>query len=202
MKEEKLYKRHQGWIFWLTGMWLLATFEHNYYTLGDYSLHKVWTIFGTDIPISDISTFLMVMALELTLFWSVSFIPTGKRWSIKLTYIYIIQFVSTFISMVLNIKYMIEASPTPTVMDYTIGAVVGGLIPVFVILFGYVEGHVFDTRIEMATGKKVTRETLKKVMVENPGLTRRKMAEKLGVSATTIQNIVNGMNKDRMDGEN
>jgi len=201
-KEEKLYQRHQNWIFWLTGFWLLATFEHNYYTLSKYSLNKIWDIFGTMVPISDIANILLVAALELTLFWSVSFIPTGKRWGIKMTFIYVIQVVSTFISIVLNVKYMVMASPSDLIMDILIGAIVGGLIPVFVILFGYVEGHVFDSRVDTAifktNGSKVTSGMVEGALSKDPSLTQRKLARMFNVSPATIHTKMEEIRRRRM----
>jgi hypothetical protein len=201
-KDEKLYQRHQNWIFWLTGFWLLATFEHNYYTLSKYSLDKVWDIFGTMVPISDIANILLVAALELTLFWSITFIPTGKRWGIKMTFIYVIQAVSTLISVVLNIKYMYMARPSDLLMDILIGAVVGGLIPVFVILFGYVEGHVFDSRVDTAVfktnGAKVTAGMIEDALARDGSLSQRKLAKMFNVSPATIHTKMGEIRKKRM----
>ena len=49
------------------------------------------------------------------------------------------------------------ASPTNSTMDVAIGAVIGGLIPIFVVLFGYVEGQLVDsqTNTEPAPEEKV-----------------------------------------------
>jgi hypothetical protein len=202
-QDEKIYQYHQNWIFFLTGAWLIATFEHNYYTLSSYSLNKIWSVFGYKIPISDVGTFLLVLALELTLFWSISFIPSGKRWGINMKFIYVIQFVSTSISVLLNIKYMVEASPTPSFMDIGIGAIVGGLIPVFVILFGYIEGHVYDTRVDAGvfkTSQKVTKESIKEAISQNPNLTQRQLAKMFDVSAATINAKIREIQGERIGG--
>jgi len=211
MNEQKMYQRHQGWIFWLTGSWLIATFEHNYFTLSNYSLGKIWTIFGTAFPISDISAFLMVLALDLSLFWSISFIPAARRWDVRMIGVYIVLFVSTIISIILNVKYMIQASPSPGIGDILIGAVIGALIPVFVILFGYIEGHVVDSQYKKGTDnilnhkvkneegdgndKKVTSQQVFEAMKQNPRLTRRQLANMFNVSPTTIQNRINEIDR-------
>ena len=145
---DQLYITHQNWVFWLTGGWLLVTFEHIYYTVSQYTLDTVWMIAETEIPFSDISNFALVLLLEITLFWSVMFIPATKKLKVKKYIMYAIQGIGISISMFLNIKYMIMASPTQSTMDIAIGAVIGGLIPIFVVLFGYVEGQLVDSQTE------------------------------------------------------
>lgn len=187
-EDEKLYKRHQNWIFWLTGGWLLATFQHNYSTLSNYSLHETlnlgWLFTGLTLPIADISNFVLVVVLELTLFWSISFIPAGKRWNIKTLVIYMAMIVSTAISIFLNVKYMVAASPTESVVDVGIGAIVGGLIPIFVVIFGYVEGNVVESRMGQVNSRagNATVEMVEDALNKDPHLTQRKAAERFGVS--------------------
>jgi len=144
--EDRVFRTHQDFVFWLTAGWLLVTFEHIYYTLSQYSLHTVWDISGMPIPISDITIFALVILLEVTLFWSVMFIPAAKILKVRKFVMYTIQGIGITISMFLNIKYMVMASPTDSNIDIAIGAIIGGLIPIFVVLFGYVEGQLVDSR--------------------------------------------------------
>ena len=151
MDEKKLYQRNQNWIILLVGFWLFATLEHSYLTLSQYSLHKTFNLFGSMIPYSDISAFLLVLALDLSMFWSISFLPFAKKRTIKLFSIYSLLAVSTIISIFLNVKYMILSSPSPSFGDLALGAVVGGLIPLFVVIFGYIQGAVLDSQIVKAS---------------------------------------------------
>lgn len=197
-EDDKLYRKHQNWIFWLTAGWLLATFQHNYATLSKYNqgefLDLGWIVAGLTLPIADISNFVMVVVLELSLFWSISFIPAGKRWNIKTIVIYMVMIVSTAISIFLNVKYMVAASPSPSVVDVGIGAVIGGLIPIMVVLFGYVQGNVVDSRMNHPTSRangSVTVEQVKKALEKDPYLTQRKAAERFGVSLGTMNKLYN-----------
>lgn len=194
-EDEKLYRKHQNWIFWLTGGWLLATFQHNYSTLSNYSLHETlnlgWLFSGLTLPIADISNFVLVVVLELTLFWSISFIPAGKRWNIKTLVIYMAMIVSTAISIFLNVKYMVAASPTDSVVDVGIGAIVGGLIPIFVVIFGYVEGNVVESRMGQISSRSgsVSLEQVEAALDKDPHLTQRKASERFGVSLGTMNKM-------------
>jgi len=158
--KDQLYLTHQNWVFWLTGGWLFVTFEHIYHTLSQYSMGTIWMISGTEIPISDIMVFALVILLEVTLFWSVMFIPASTRLKVKKYIMYTIQGIGIIISMFLNVKYMVMASPTNGTMDVAIGAIIGGLIPIFVVLFGYVEGQLVDSQINTPT--EVEDDTLAK----------------------------------------
>jgi len=149
--KDQLYITHQNWVFWLTGGWLFVTFEHIYHTLSQYSMGTIWVISGTEIPISDIMVFALVILLEVTLFWSVMFIPASTRLKVKKYIMYTIQGIGIIISMFLNVKYMVMASPTNGTMDVAIGAIIGGLIPIFVVLFGYVEGQLVDSQMSKET---------------------------------------------------
>jgi hypothetical protein len=188
-EDDKLYRKHQNWIFWLTAGWLLATFQHNYSTLSKYNLGETldlsWISTGLILPFADISNFVMVVVLELTLFFSVSFIPAGKRWHIKTIVIYMAMIVSTAISIFLNVKYMVAASPTDSVIDVGIGAIVGGLIPTFVVIFGYIQGHVVDSRMGWTSSRAnggVTVEQVRAAIDKDPHLTQRAAAARFGVS--------------------
>jgi len=194
--DEKLYRKHQQWIFWLTGGWLLATFQHNYATLSKYNqgefLDLGWISTGLALPIADISNFIMVVVLELSLFWSISFIPAGKRWNIKTIVIYMVMIVSTAISVFLNVKYMVAASPSPSAVDVGIGAVIGGLIPIMVVLFGYVQGNVIDSRMSQTPSRAnggVTVEQVKAALDKDPYLTQRDAAARFGVSLGKMNKI-------------
>lgn len=134
----KTFKTHQLWIYYLTVSWLFATFEHNYYTLHVYT-HNV-TLMG--MPISGITTFLMVLALDLSIFWSVMFIPTARIWNIPIRGAQAVLTVSTIISVLLNVRYMITASPTKDWFDIMIAVTIGILVPTFVVIFGWIEGNV------------------------------------------------------------
>ena len=195
-EDEKLYQKHQSWIFWLTFGWLLATFQHNYATLSKYNLGETlnlgWLFAGLTLPIADISNLVMVIVLEATLFWSIMFIPAGKRWNIKTIIIYILMILSTIISIFLNVKYMVAASPSPSVIDVGIGAVIGGLIPIMVVVFGYVQGNVVDSRMGQTSIRANGNVSLEQVMAaldKDPHLTQRKAAERFGVSLGKMNKI-------------
>jgi hypothetical protein len=201
-EDEKLYRKYQNWIFWLTGGWLLATFQHNYSTLSKYNLGETldlgWVSTGLTLPIADISNFVMVVVLELTLFFSVSFIPAAKRWGIKAIVIYMAMIVSTAISIFLNIKYMVAASPTPSIIDVGIGAIVGGLIPTFVVIFGYIQGHVVNSRMGLSPSRangSVTVEQVRAAVDKDPYLTQRKLADRFGVSLGKMNKLYSQMRK-------
>jgi hypothetical protein len=195
-EDERLYRKYQNWIFWLTAGWLLATFQHNYSTLSKYNLGETlnlgWISAGLTLPIADISNFVMVVVLEITLFFSVSFIPAAKRWNIKAIVIYLAMIVSTAISIFLNVKYMVAASPTDSVIDVGIGAIVGGLIPTFVVIFGYIQGHVVDSRMGWTSSRAnggVTVEQVKSALDKDPYLTQRAAAARFGVSLGKMNKI-------------
>lgn len=186
--KDQLYLTHQNWVFWLTGGWLFVTFEHIYHTLSQYSMGTIWMISGTEIPISDIMVFALVILLEVTLFWSVMFIPASTRLKVKKYIMYAIQGIGIAISMFLNIKYMIMASPTTGTMDVAIGAVIGGLIPIFVVLFGYVEGQLVDSQVNKFEFATIDKEPTEKESVGDETLTMRvkefekRSAKDLGLS--------------------
>jgi len=143
---DQVFRTHQDWVFWLTAGWLLVTFEHLHYTVSQYTISHTWNIMDTEIPIGAIKSIAFVILLEVTLFWSVMFIPATKRLNVKKIMMHVIQGIGVLVSMFLNIKYMIIASPTPDTLDVTIGAVLGGLVPIFVVLFGYVEGQLVESQ--------------------------------------------------------
>ncbi|MHA1952477.1 MAG: winged helix-turn-helix transcriptional regulator [Candidatus Heimdallarchaeaceae archaeon] len=210
-EDEKIYKRHQNWIFWLTGGWLLATFQHNYATLSKYNLGETldlgWLFANLLLPIADISNFVMVLVLELTLFFSIYFISTGKRWGIKTTVIYMAMIVSTVISIFLNVKYMVAASPSDSIVDISIGAVIGVLIPVMVVIFGYIEGNVVESRMAAPTirGGLVTDDMVRAALKENPRLTQRQAAERFGISLGKMNSIyrrIESTRGERLNGKN
>ena len=195
-EDEKLFKRHQGWIFWLTLGWLLATFQHNYATLSKYNqgetLDLSWLVAGFTLPIADISNFVGVVVLEISLFWSIMFIPAGKRWNVKTAILFLIMSVLTAVSIFLNAKYMYEASPSPGIIDIGIGVIVGALMPVMVVLFGYVEGSVVNSRMGQSPSRAnggVTVEQVKAAVDKDPFLTQRKAAERFGVSLGKMNKI-------------
>ena len=197
-KDEKVFKYNQSWIFWLTVGWLIATFEHNYYTIANYSLGKIWNIFGTAIPISDISAFIIVVVLDLSMFFSIQFIPTGKRWDIKMIGVTTVLIVSTSISILLNVRYMIEASPSDTWFDLSIGIIIGVLIPLFVVLFGYIEGHVVDSQfseegkieeVPVLVDGKVTSKMIAEARKKNPSLTRSDLAKMFSMPRSEIKEL-------------
>jgi len=194
---DQTYKTHQNWVFWLTAGWLLVTFEHIHYTLSQYSIDNTWTVMGTEIPISDIKVFALVILLEVTLFWSVMFIPATKRLNIKKFIMHIIQGIGISISMFLNIKYMIMASPTDSTMDVAIGAVIGGLIPIFIVLFGYVEGQLVDSQEskELPAPSRTLKEPellgddemVVEYKKDNPHLSIREIAEEFNMPQEEVQ---------------
>jgi hypothetical protein len=194
-EDEKLFKRHQGWIFFLTIGWLLGTFQHNYAALSKYHHNEMWSLgwlfSGLEIPIAAISIFVIVLVLEAGLFWSIMFIPAGKNWNVKPRVMYMILSASTAISMFLNIKYMVEASPSPSVMDIGVGAVVGGIIPLMVVMLGYVEGNIVTSRIQRTTSPSgdVTVSMVREALQRNPGMTQRAAAAKFDVSLGKMNKI-------------
>ena len=193
--DEKLFNKHQNWIFWLTFGWLLGTFQHNYAALSKYTLGETldlgWIVAGLELPIAAIGIFVIVLVLEAGLFWSIMFIPAGKNWNVKPSVMYMILSTSTAISMFLNIKYMVEASPSSSVMDIGIGAAVGGLIPLMVVMLGYVEGNIVTSRMQKTTppSADVTVEMVREALHKNPGMTQRAAAARFGVSLGKMNKI-------------
>lgn len=190
----KAFKFHQGWIYFLTTAWLIATFEHNYFTLSKYS-HDAMLLDW--IPISDISAFLIVLALDLSIFWSIMFIPQAKIWNVSLMGARITLIVSTLISILLNVRYMWTASPSPEWFDIMIGVLIGVLIPIYVVIFGWIAGNVatiqssnIDKKINRATnnGRVLEVDELISWMRDNPKASQRDASKHFNVSLSTIQN--------------
>ena len=184
---------------------MLATFQHNYSTLSKYNLGETlnlgWISAGLTLPIADISNFVMVVVLELTLFFSVSFIPAAKRWNIKAIVIYMAMIVSTAISIFLNVKYMVAASPTDSIIDVGIGAIVGGLIPTFVVIFGYIQGHVVNSRMSQSYSRangSVTVEQVRAAVDKDPYITQRQLAARFGVSLGKMNKLYSQMRKEHV----
>lgn len=188
----KTFKTHQLWIYYLTVSWLISTFEHNYFTLHVYT-HGL-TFIG--LPISDITTFLMVIALDLSIFWSVMFIPTARAWNIPIRGAQTILTVSTVISILLNVRYMITASPSNDWFDILIAISIGILIPMFVVIFGWIEGNIslnenFVNGNYLINKKKrndITTSGVKKYFNDNPRASLREAADFFNTSPTTILN--------------
>lgn len=188
----KLYKQHQWWILGLTTMWLISTFEHNYFTLSKYT-HPVEIM---NFSISGISVFLMVLALDLSIFWSVMFIPQAKISDIPIKATQWILTIATIISILLNVRYMYTASllfDDPNWFDYAIGIFVGTLVPIFVVIFGWIEGNVavkqmetFKSNISITNGDSISLEDVERILIKNPGASGYEIARILQAPASTV----------------
>jgi len=162
-------RSHHYWISGLTAAWLIATFEHNYFTLSKYS-HNI--MMG-NTNITTITNILLVIALDMSVFWAVKFIPQAKIWKISVRGAQSVLILSTLFSILLNIRYMITASPSQDFFDIMVAVVTGMIIPSYVAIFGWITGNIsvrnikknednlsFDQELEMyATTQKPVAET-------------------------------------------
>jgi len=189
----KLKKKNydKWWMYGLTTAWLIATFEHNYFTLSKFS-HGM-QIFN--LPISEISAFLIVLALDLSIFYSVKAIPQTKIMSVSIRGHQSILFISTAISILLNIRYMYTAAPSTGWFDITVAISIGLLIPIFVVIFGWIEGNVAIKRLEYISNsngvqRAVETEDVVNFFNSNSNASMRDAAKHFNVSVTTIQNRI------------
>jgi len=193
-------RSHRVWINYLTGSWLIATFEHNYFTLHSYTHNLV--IGG--IPISGITALLMVLALDLSIFWSVMFIPTARKFDISIRGAQMILVVSTIISILLNVRYMITSSPSNSMFDMGVAIVVGILIPLFVVIFGWIEGNIMITNKDSYAingsyseksqskqdGIEITKKDVDTYFKKNPRASIRDAAKHFGLETYEIGKIM------------
>lgn len=203
---DKSFKTHKVWIYMLTIAWLIATFEHNAFTLSKFT-HNVYY---AGIPVSDISAILVVLALDLSIFWSVFFMPQAKRWDMPVGFVKSILVISTLVSIMLNIRYMVTAIPTDNIFDLITAVIIGTLIPTFVVIYGWLEGNIAivekDIMSEVITtavdnvqsNKKFTDEELENALINNPGAKPTELAGILGVSRQTIHKRLNALKARRV----
>ena len=186
------FKTHKIWIYYLTALWLIATFEHNYFTLHSYT-HNIY-IYG--IPISGITAFLLVVALDLSIFWSVMFLPSAKKYSIQMGGPKLILTISTIISILLNVRYMVTSSPSQSYFDIGVGVIVGILVPTFVVIFGWIEGNLMVVGKETIaietkqTQKQNNKKEIKKYLKDHPRSSLLEVAKHFGIEAHDVAKIM------------
>lgn len=183
------FRYHHYWIYFLTTSWLISTFEHNYFTLSKYT-HDV---FMFSLPISDITAFLLVLAIDLSIFWSVLFIPYANMRQIGTRGSQVVLSVSTVISILLNVRYMWTASPSDGWFDVSIAIIIGTLVPLYVVIFGWIEGSMTVNEYEFGfSGNgngngKVTTEEVINTLRQHPKESVQQIADRLSVSRQTVQ---------------
>jgi gas vesicle protein len=123
----------------LTIVFLIATYEHCYFTLSGYSHNlMLWSLNW-----SVIANILLVAGVDFAIFFGVKNIPGKKSIGVTLTPTYLIVGLMTIVSVLLNVKYMILVDTVVIGWNFEtiIGVLVGLIIPTAVILLAIDEGQ-------------------------------------------------------------
>jgi hypothetical protein len=127
------------WTVIMAVFFLVATFEHNFSTLRMYSSGLVIKGF----PLATWSKVVLVAGIDLMMYFSISYVVIGRRTGANVVPAQWMLALSGIVSAGLNLFYMLTYSPGGILADL-IGGVVGVLIPVMIVLLGWVEGDQKD----------------------------------------------------------
>jgi len=206
--------RSSKWSWFLTIVFLAATYEHLYKTLGLFSANLVWL----GINWSIITNALLVLGIDLTTFFGVRSIANLKRNSYPVRHLILLISVMTIISIMLNVKYMLDVSPSPFGWNFetVIAVTVGAMIPFTIIIFAWHDGVLATyqpkpiesvvekidedklSRIEKKLRDKFLKDKIQQLIRENPNISQREIAEKFGITQSKVSRLLNG-NGQKMD---
>jgi len=182
MEITKYIKYIHRWTIVLTIGWLVTTYEHNFYTLQKFTNHFTIELINWNMDWLTISSAaLLVATLDLSIFFGVILIPYFKQWNLSITPVKWVLSSSTIISVALNIKYMFDAAMNQKmegnqVFNFITAFIIGLLIPLMVVFFGWIEGNVMSH--------------MKKIEEQNKNNKDDKLKENNQISELTTSNLV------------
>jgi len=189
---ERFERFNSFWLKLLPLFYIMATFEHNFATLRHFDARLI--LFGVNL--STLSNVMLVLALDLSIYYSVQYTVYAQRLGVRSTSAKLILILSSIVSVALNVYYMIIYAPDG-LFPRVIGTVVGVLIPSMLVLFGWLTGTVRSiesNEVDMEVETVVPpREQLEQKIIElakaHPDWSNRKIARKLKCSHTTVGRI-------------